>query len=356
MEEPGAATVMPAPYPEHPEATPLPPIIEVKGPPHIGLILPLKSPAFGRAADIARQGFLAAARVQGPKTLPVGVYETGEDPGEVLEQYRRAVEGGAQIVVGPLTRSGVTALAEQGELWVPTLALNAPESNADLPNNLFVLGLQAEAEARQVAALAFASGRGRAVVIYADTPLGRRIEQAFTEEYRSLGGFVEERRPFRGDPEGLTELQQTLVGRLDSVVFFAMDAARARLAKPFADPGLPVFATSQVNPGSSDRLAVFDLSGIRFVDMPWLLQPDHAAVMIYPRPDPSPGQELERLYALGIDAFRAAHAMQKELRPGIQIDGVTGKLTLGADRYFARLLTPAQFRDGEIVIEEARTR
>ncbi len=356
MDQPEPATVMPAPYPDHPEAMPLPPVIEVKGPPNISLILPLRSPAFARAAEITRLGFLAAARMQGPKSLPVKVYETGDDPGEVLEQYRKAVEGGAQIVVGPLTRTGVSALTSQGELWVPTLALNAPEGGSAHPGNLFVLSLQAEAEARQVAALASTWRRGRAIVIFADTPLGRRMDQAFSEEWQSRGGFVEERRPFRGEPEGLSELQQALAGRFDSVAFFAMDAARARLMKPFADPALPVFATSQVNPGSSDRLAVFDLGGIHFVDMPWLLQPDHPAVMIYPRLDPSPGQELERLYALGIDAFRAAEAMRRELRPGIQVDGVSGKLILGVDRYFSRVLTPAVFREGEIVVEDVAPR
>jgi len=356
MDPQEAATVTPAPYPEHPEGLPLPPVIQVKGPPHIALILPLKSTDFARAADMTRQGFLAAARIQGPKTLPVRIYETGDDVGEVFEQYRSAVEGGAQIVVGPLTRSGVSALASRGELWVPTLALNAPEGSEIMSRNLFVLSLQAESEARQVAAMAATAGRGRAIVIYADTPLGRRMDQAFSDEWRSRGGFLEERRPFRGDPEGMAELQRALSGRLDSVAFFAMDSARARLLKPFADPALPVFATSQVNPGSSDRLVLFDLGGIRFADMPWLLQPDHAAVMIYPRLDPSPGQEMERLYALGIDAFRAAEAMRKDLRPGIKVDGVTGKLTLGADRYFARVLTQAQFREGEIIIEETVAR
>lgn len=352
MEETEAATTAPAPYPDQPEAIPLPPAIEVKGPPHIGLILPLKSDTFSRAADMVRQGFLAASRVQGPRSLPVVVYETGDDPGEVAEVYRGAVEGGAKIVVGPLTRSGVSALTGRGELWVPTLALNTPDGSEALPHNLFVLSLQAEAEARQAAALASASGRGRAIIIFADTPLGRRMDQAFSEEWRSRGGFVEERRPFRGEPAGMAELQQALAGRYDSVAFFAMDSARARLLKPFADPALPVFATSQVNPGRSDRLAVFDLGGIRFVDMPWLLQPDHPAVMIYPRLDPSPGQEMERLYALGIDAFRAAEAMRKDLRPGIEVDGVTGKLTLGEDRVFSRVLTAAEFRGGEIVADE----
>ena len=40
------------------------------------------------------------------------------------------------------------------------------------------------------------------------------------------------------------------------------------------------------------------------MDMPWFVQPDHPAVMVYPAPDARMAVEQERLYALGIDAYR----------------------------------------------------
>ena len=50
--------------------------------------------------------------------------------------------------------------------------------------------------------------------------------------------------------------------------------------------------------------------------------------------------EQERLYALGIDAFRlAACCCTADRKPAL--DGVTGRITLEADRHFARVLAPA---------------
>ena len=44
------------------------------------------------------------------------------------------------------------------------------------------------------------------------------------------------------------------------------------------------------------------MDGTRLIDMPWELQPDHAAVMSYPRMTVAPEQrrnvDLDRLYAL----------------------------------------------------------
>jgi outer membrane PBP1 activator LpoA protein len=96
------------------------------------------------------------------------------------------------------------------------------------------------------------------------------------------------------------------------------------------------------------------LDEVRFVGMPWLLQRDHPAVMVYPRPDYGADVDLQRLYALGIDAFRLSQEVL-EGRTAITLDGVTGGLTLGADRVFRRALPVARFTDGTIsVVGEVR--
>ena len=52
-------------------------------------------------------------------------------------------------------------------------------------------------------------------------------------------------------------------------------------------------------------------------------------------------RSLERLYALGIDAWRIGQALLAR-HAEIVLDGVTGKLTLGRDRQFARELASAR--------------
>ncbi len=88
--------------------------------------------------------------------------------------------------------------------------------------------------------------------------------------------------------------------------------------------------------------------------MPWLLQPDHPAVMIYPRDAQLP-IDLARLYALGIDGYRLALAwMNGETR--FELDGVTGRLRV--DRSLGprveRVPAFAIFRNGAIEREELR--
>jgi len=86
---------------------------------------------------------------------------------------------------------------------------------------------------------------------------------------------------------------------------------------------LPIYATSQIFSGNENTLVNYDLNGIRFVDMPWLLQPDHPAVMSYARANPPLSIDRERLYALGIDAFRLAQLLLSR-KIALPLDGVTG--------------------------------
>jgi len=316
--------------------------------PHIALLLPLNSKTFVRHAEAVRDGVLAAAKVQGGAALPVRVYAAGDDPEQVLDIYIKAINAGARIVIGPLTRNGVTAVAGSAAVIVPTLALNVPDASTALPPEVYTLSLQAEAEARQVAQLAWQDGYRRAVTIGDESPLVKRIHQAFVEEFTRLGGEHVAAYAFAADPEGLARIKKAVDSGTADMAFLPLDFARARLARPYLGT-LPIYATSQVYPGNTGPLVGFDLAGVRFLDMPWLLQPEHPAVMVYPRPTFRDVVELERFYALGVDAYRIALTL---LAGGTQaaLDGVTGRLTLGDDRQFARALTAAQFTDGKLTV------
>lgn len=315
--------------------------------PHIALMLPGGSSAFARAAEAVKLGFLTAGRTRDPTRLPIRIYPAADDPQQLVAGYSQALTAGARLVVGPLTRNGVTALIESRRIAVPTLALNVPERPIAMPANLYTLSLHVEAEARQVAQLAFRDGRHKAFTINGDTPLLRRIHQAFVEEFVRLGGEHVAAYSFTADPAGLARIKQAVGLRVADMVFLALDFSRARIARPYLDP-LSLYATSQVHPGNAGPLAGFDLASIRFLDMPWLLQPDHPAVMVYPRQNFQGALDLERLYALGIDAFRLAQALLED-KSDAPLDGVTGRLSLGHDRQFVRDLTVAQFSDGKLL-------
>lgn len=323
------------------------PAAAVTSVPHIALLLPVNSNAFAQHAEAVKAGFLAAAKTHGRTLLPIRVYAVNDDIQNIVAGYRQALTAGARLVVGPLTRNGVTALAASRLVAVPTLALNVPEGGLRLPANLYTLSLQVETEARQAAQLAFREGRLNAFTIYADTPILRRIHQAFIEEFTRLGGKHVAEYAFTPDPAGLGRIKQAIALGVADMAFLALDLPRARLARPYLGP-LALYASSQVHPGSTDPLAGFDLADVRFFDMPWLLQPDHPAVMVYPRPDYRDAPDLDRLYALGIDAFRIAQdLLSGDFDP--KLDGVTGRITLGRDQHFVRELVSARFSAGKLV-------
>ena len=319
--------------------------------PHIALILPLKSESFGTAAEITRQGFITAAGRQGGSRLPVKTYATTEQTDEILATYQLALAAGAQIVVGPLTRDGVSALATSGMVRVPTLALNVPENFPVLPSYMFTFSLQVENEARQIALLAKQEGKRTALIVGADTLLDKRMQQAFAEEWERLGGVILKPLFFTGEQDSLLTLKQAVVISGADMVFLALDAKKARQVRPYIDLSVSIYATSQIFSGNSQGTMNFDLNGIRFVDMPWLLQSDHPAVMIYPRPKSAVIVDLERLYALGIDAFRITQDLSSlGPRSGYALDGVTGQISLNPDHQFVRELIPAIFYQGQAVV------
>lgn len=316
--------------------------------PHIALILPLASPSFGRHADAVRLGFVAAANAAAKGAPPVRIYAVNEDTLNVLTIYEQAIESGAQLVVGPLTRNGVAALAASNLVTVPTLALNTLEARSPQPARFYLFGLRAEQEARQVAELAFDEGRRNAFIVGDDTPLGKRMRQAFLEAFARRGGITAAQYAFGADQASLTKLRQAVDLGVADMVFLALDSTRARAVRPYLGNTLAVYATSQVNANGGAAVAR-ELDRVRFVDMPWLLQPDHPAVMIYPRAQFGGAVDFERLYALGIDAFRLGLELLRNNRDPV-LDGVTGQIRVTRDQQFVRELTAAQFVDGKIVI------
>lgn len=343
---PPAPSAAAQPVPALPPAAPavVAPQLAPGAVPHIALLLPLKSDSayLAKAAEAVQGGFFAANGVH-PGSLPVRVYACADEKKEIVALYQQAVVNGAQAVVGPLTHDGVAALAAQGSISVPTLALNGIEG-AKIADKLYFFGLTLEGEARQVARLAAAEDLHTANIVSTDTPLSKRLVQAFTEEWKKQGGEVVMVKTFTGD----TSIFADLAVEPGSMVFVAASADKARLFRPFLHAALPVYATSQIFNGnaSANQIVNYDLRDIHFVDMPWLLQPDRPAVMIYPRANPPLDVDMERFYALGIDAYRLLQLVANNRTANFRLEGVTGTIRLGANHQFEREAVAAQFRQG----------
>ena len=321
-------------------------------PAQVALLLPTGSDAFARPAQAVRAGFSDASRKAAAVPVSVRLYSVSDDPQSVIAAYRQAVAEGARIVVGPLTRAAVSTLAANADaISVPTLALNVPDSSAAHPSNMYTLSLSVEAEARQIAQLALREGRSKAVTFSDRTAIGLRMREAFVEEFQRGGGqHIADHTVIATDAE--LERGGQAIARSD-MAFLAIDSSRLRGLRTQV-LSVALYGTSHVNPGLDASTSGVDVPDMRFVDMPWMLQPEHPAVAVYARADARQPDDIERLYALGIDAFRVAQELLAGRRD-FDIDGVTGRLTLGADGHVNRALLVALITGGHLaILGEAR--
>lgn len=338
---PAAITLQPVvPQPSNTASSPLPSSAATQGG-SLVLLLPLQSPDFRTAAQAFQDGFNAAAKTQ-PGNWPIVVRATDASPENILAQYSQSLEQGARVVIGPMTRDGVSAIANSGLVMTPTLSLNQPEGNAATPPDLYFFGLSVESESRIQATQAFNDGCRAVAAVGFATPLARRSRDAFLDQWRTQNGNVTAivDVPPGASPSRVSEVATTH----PDCIFLAAGFDEARLLRPYLPNGTPVYATSQINSRGGDPLRDFDLNGVRFIDMPWILAPNDANVMLYP---PAPGYtgDLARFYALGIDAYRIASLLAAGQRE-FEFEGVTGNIKLTPLGSIERHPWPATYRDG----------
>jgi outer membrane PBP1 activator LpoA protein len=323
----------------------------------VALLLPGAATPFARAAEAVRLGFFAAHAVANAN-MAIQLIEIDDNIGQLRNALAAAQKRGARMVVGPLTRTLVNALGDGRVVApLPVLALNLPESDAAVPPESLAFGLAVETEARQVVRVALrdlpppatAPAAGRFLILAGESPLDRRMATAFRDALREQGERVAQ-IDVRVGYAFLQSLGEQLATLKVDAVFCALDARETAFVRPRLPRELALYATSQVNLGGAEAaLLAPDLDGVKFIDMPWLIEPEHAAVMVYPRPEVALSGELQRLYALGIDAYRV---MLEWLagRRDFELDGVTGRLRIDRNRSprVERWPSLAVFRSGKI--------
>ena len=377
-------------YPRHPAAASFvtelqqqalyPPQQEAAYAGRIAVLLPL-SGALAEAGQAVRDGMLAAYYRSAATDTELRFYDTGDGAERIAELYRRALAEGAQQMIGPLTKESVAALAGLAPLSVPVLALNTLDTAIPAPAQLYQFSLSPEDEAGQVAQRAWRDGHRRALVMAPEGTWGDRLQQAFTEHWTTLGGTLLEVQRFGEDQRGYSDRVRELLnidaserrrqslsrllgqqpefeprGRRDAdFLFLVAGATQARLLRPllrFHRAGqLPVYTTSQIHDGLTNPGADQDLDGVRFCDMPWMLQlsPDQNLRSDVRRLWPEREGRYTRLYALGVDAF-VFSAYLGGVNSGLfnRHSGVTGDLYLDHERRVHRELQWAVFKDGAV--------
>ncbi|MHB1273702.1 MAG: penicillin-binding protein activator [Rhodanobacter sp.] len=346
-----------------------------KVPAQIALLLPGDG-NYAAASTSIREGFFAAYINAGQNHAPrplVRVYNSHGTPDGAVKAYQQAVEDGAKLVVGPLTRNEVAAVFGQAQLPVPVLALNHPD-NRQLPaGNASEFGLLPETEGAQAADHMIERGLRHAYVLISGDDFAQRAASAFKAELAARGGQLDGMATLTNftsvlgglKTAGIPMIASTSTGTgtgtdttpgtataTDTGIFISMRPNQARMLLPqmqIVNIHLPIFATSHVYAGSDNATADRDLDGVEFCDAPWLFNaqpglPNHGDIAARL---PAARDGAARLFAFGMDAWNLVPYLDwLREHPGSYLPGASGQLAADQFGRVRRVLIWARFQDG----------
>ncbi len=374
-------------WPTHPAALALPPRLAILNrleefrPKHIALLLPLSGPLLVHATAI-RNGFLAHYYLSQSRNNPsptLHIYDTESKDKSFMEIYLEASQSGADLIIGPLKKENVTQLETMEVLPTPTLSLNyGSEPQDSIDPKLTEFGLSPEDETRQIALKAFNDGHDKAAILYPDNSWGYRLAQSFSEQWRAIGGEIltQEGFPVKNNygpslkrllniPQSelrATQIKQIIkepieftARRRQDIDFIAMLAlpSQAKQLKPGLDfyfaGDIPLYSTSHIHSTASTQYKKnSDLDGIQFCDIPWILEGQSDLRKDLDSAWSKRNKHLERLYALGADAFHLSTWLPiMKHAPDIWISGQSGNLQLLPNRRIQRALSWATMKNGK---------
>ena len=344
---------------------------------YVAIMLPL-SGKLATTGTAVRDGIMAAyyqAKKAGASIPEIRIYDTSKTS-DFWSLYKQVILDGNELVIGPLAKQSVTRLQQESRLPVPTLALNYGLRDAtENPDQLFQFGLAVEDEAELAALYARQQGYHNAVALMPRGPWGERVFKRFSDTWQAQGGRLIEAQFFNGkgdynkvisklfaidDSERRVrnlkrqlgtniEFQARRRGDID-FIFVAAQPEQARQIKPtlafnFAKD-IPMIATSQIYSGKPSKIKDRDLNTVVFCDIPWILENSELKQQIHKLWPKSKGG-LDRLYALGIDAYRLYPRLgQIKVLKNSNIQAQTGQLAMDRHGQIIRTLPFAVFENG----------
>lgn len=333
---------------------------------HIAILLP-ESGRYAPAARTLRDGIMAAYYGIPEQKRPLLRFYDSSDPYNAWPLYSRAVEAGAEAIIGPLQKESVGQLLRAGELAVPVLSLNHVVSDIAPPANFYMYSLDPEHEARLAAERIWQDGLRHPVMLAPDSPWGERLAQAFAGHWQTLTGEEVDARTYQADSADYsqpisslmhldeskarhTRLQQWLGKRIEfeprrrhdiDAVFVAARPQQAQSIRPqlafFRAGDLPMYTTSHAWNGGLTPQQLADMRGILLPDIPLIADAAERERLGKLLPGVlGPGV---RLYAMGMDALHLLpHLQRLQDSPYESLDGQTGNLFMDHEHQVLRQL------------------
>lgn len=347
---------------------------------NIALMLPFKSNVDLAATSQAIYNGLLAAYYASSKQNDIKIQTVDTSSGNIVELYKQAVSDGAQVVIGPLTKPEVEAIAGINSILpVPTIALNTLDNyQSKVINNLYQFGLLPQDEADQVAIRMTQENLHKVAIVIPEGMWGEKILNIFADKYTSFGNRVVAVLKYNSSQDmskqvcnfladnpssacaaiqnntSVIEKPEFILRRkdIDSIFILAVNPAAARqiipLLKYYYASDLPLYSISTIYNGVTQSDIDRDISGVYFCDMPWVVQ-DFGSLNsnlqnIYQKiTNTSIWQEsfsnYKKFYALGIDAYNLAANLNNFLSsPKSGVDGASGTLYLDNFNHIYRKL------------------
>lgn len=347
---------------------------------NIALLLPLSGPV-KRPASAIRDGFLANYyAADSTENRPViRIYNTADAKENIANIYQRAIDEGADIVVGPLRKESIEVLVKESNISTPTLVLNQLGNSDFYAENFYQFALSPEFEAKQTAQRAWQDGHQRAAILFPDNQWGQRVVAAFETEWEKLGGeivaensYITKNNDFSVPIKSLLAIDKSyerkkalsrlLRAKLSfeprrrqdiDFIFMAAFPRQARLIPPqlkfFHAGNLPIYATSHSFSGRIDRKKDRDLNQLILGDMPWTLtdaRKNNTKQQIY-QTWPVRSKLFNRFYAFGSDAYYLLDYLNWLRGNSLaRLNAATGKLYMNETNQVLRELTWARFKNG----------
>jgi outer membrane PBP1 activator LpoA protein len=306
-----------------PMALTAPVIAEPKdNPSFIAIILPQTNPGLTVATHAVKDGIEAARRQNGTADLVrTRYYYTTDDIVSPILQYQRAVDDGADIIIGPLTKTATDNLVRNTSLTLPTFLLNTVNQPEKLPLHSYIMSLSLEEESKNMANTIYAHGYSEVIIVYATSKLSHRIGQAFATQWRKATDNLPIAVVISHAATDIVELKKYMATQQNAALFLAMTATEAATIVPHLPPSHPLYGISQIAPDASQAAHLPLLQGIKYSDISLSLTPDKFTPYLTTSP-PSP--DLKRLYALGIDVYQqVSHYLQNSQLP-VRYEGAAG--------------------------------
>ncbi|MEE4189709.1 MAG: penicillin-binding protein activator, partial [Roseobacter sp.] len=296
--------------------------------------------------------------------IDLRVYQTAGDASLAAANANKAVEEGAEIIIGPVysasSNAAATAVAGRG-----VSVMSFSNNSAIAGGNLFVLGQTFQNTADRMAGFAAAQGKQRVVIVHADDVAGTQGRDAITRAVAAQGGQIVGSVSYALSQQAviasIPQIKEAVETSGADAIFFTTDSATA----------LPLLSQLLPEAGISSEVAQF--MGLTRWDIPaqtltlpgvqnsWFAVPDPAASATFggqyqqaygSAPHPIGGLAFDAIAAIGALASQGqeSNLSPSALTQGAGYRGASGIFRLNPDGTNTRGLAVATISDAQVQI------